>query len=485
MIKKKKSIAKNYVYNLIYQLLTIFLPLITTPYLSRILGAEQIGIYGYTTSIVSYFILFGSLGTSMYGQREIAYYQDDKEKRSKIFLEIVILRGFTLVLSCLLFYLIYANTGKYSLYYKILLIQLSANIFDISWLFQGIEEFDKTVIRNLIVKLLCLILIFVLVNDYNDLWIYFLIYASAEFFGNLSIWFYLPKYVEKVKLSTLNFKKHLKPIFTLFLPQIAIQIYTVLDKTMIGAITGNMEEVGYYEQAQKIVKASLLILGALQIVMNSRIANAYVKNDKKEISNCLNKSFCFLWLISVPMVLGLIAVSPKFVPWYYGVGFDDVIGIMMSLAPILLIIGLNGITGNQYLIQVGKSRAYTSSVIIGATVNIILNFVLIYFFNSIGACFASLVAELTVLGVQLFYCKEQFKIMDILRLSIKNWISGIIMFIILVFMVNILSISIFNTMIEVLLGSIVYFGCLLILKDDFFISLLNQLINGVKNMAFR
>ena len=165
---KKKSIAKNYIYNLIYQMLTIFLPLITTPYLSRILGAEQIGIYGYTCSIVTYFILFGSLGVSMYGQREIAYYQNDKQQRSKIFFELVLLRGFFLTISLLLFWLFYARNGDYSLYYRILIIQLTANIFDISWLFQGIEEFDKTVVRNLIVKLLCLILIFVFVKDYND-----------------------------------------------------------------------------------------------------------------------------------------------------------------------------------------------------------------------------------------------------------------------------------------------------------------------------
>ena len=133
---KKKSIAKNYIYNLTYQLLTIFLPLITTPYLSRILGAKQIGIYGYTTSIVSYFILFGSLGASMYGQREIAYHQNDINKRSKTFYEIVLLRGFALTISLILFFVLFALDGNYSLYYKILLIQLTANIFDISWLFR-------------------------------------------------------------------------------------------------------------------------------------------------------------------------------------------------------------------------------------------------------------------------------------------------------------------------------------------------------------
>ena len=271
----KKSIAKNYIYNLIYQMLTIVLPLITTPYLSRVLGAESIGIYGYTISIVTYFILFGTLGVSMYGQREIAYKADDKKARSKTFWEIISIRTISLSISIILFYLIYGRTGEYALYYRILIIQLVANLFDISWLFQGIEEFDKTVIRNLIVKLLSLVLIFVVIKTPDDLWKYFLIYVSAELIGNVTLWLYLPKYLEKVNIKELEIKKHIKPTISLFVPQIAIQIYTVLDKTMIGKLTGDMVEVGYYEQAQKVVKATLIVTTALQTVMNSRIANAY------------------------------------------------------------------------------------------------------------------------------------------------------------------------------------------------------------------
>ena len=173
----KKSIAKNYIYNLIYQLLTILLPLITTPYLSRVLGAEPIGIYGYTISIVTYFILFGSLGIAMYGQREIAYIQNDKKSRTKIFLEIIIVRTISLIFSMTLFYIIFGRTGEYAIYYKILLVEMLANVFDISWFFQGLEEFDKTVTRNMIVKSISLILIFALVKQPSDLWKYFAIFV--------------------------------------------------------------------------------------------------------------------------------------------------------------------------------------------------------------------------------------------------------------------------------------------------------------------
>lgn len=478
----KKSIAKNYIYNLIYQMLTILLPLITTPYLSRVLGAEPIGIYGYTISIVTYFILFGTLGVSMYGQREIAYLQQDKKGRSKTFWEIIILRTVSLSISILLFYLIYGRSGEYALYYRILIVQLVANLFDISWLFQGIEEFDKTVVRNLIVKLLSLVLIFVLIKNPNDLWKYFVIYVGAELIGNITLWFYLPKYLEKVNIKELKIVKHIKPTISLFLPQIAIQIYTVLDKTMIGVITNDMVEVGYYEQAQKIVKAALTIAGALQTVMNSRIANAYSQKDQKEIKSCLGISINFVWFLTIPMMLGLIAVAPKFVPWYYGEGFDGVTPILIATAPILIAIGLSGITGVQYLIQIGKSKEFTISVTIGAITNIIFNIILIHFFGGVGAAIASVIAEITILLIQLRYFKEQFNIKEILNLSMKCFISGIVMFLAVKLVVYYLPVSILNTVIEILIGGIVYIAMLFVLKYKFLTDIYNLVINKIKEV---
>ena len=477
----KKSIAKNYIYNLIYQMLTILLPLVTTPYLSRVLGAENIGIYGYTISIVTYFILFGTLGVSMYGQREIAYKQSDKAARSKAFWEIIILRTITLSISILLFYLIYGRTGEYAVYYRILIIQLVANLFDISWLFQGIEEFDKTVVRNLIVKLLSLVLIFVVIKTPEDLWKYFAIYVGAELLGNMTLWLYLPKYLEKINVKTLEIKKHIKPVITLFVPQIAIQIYTVLDKTMIGKITGDMVEVGYYEQAQKIVKATLTVTTALQTVMNSRIANAYATKNEKEVKECLEKSFNFIWLITVPMVFGLIAVATKFVPWYYGEGFEGVTNILIVTAPILIAMGISGVTGTQYLVQIGKQKEFTISFICGAITNVIFNIILIHFFNGVGAAMASVIAEIVIALVQLKYFKDQFKITEILKLGTKCVISGIVMFIFVKLLTDILPISIINTIIEVIVGGIIYIIMLIILKYSFLTDIYNQIIGGIKN----
>ena len=180
------------------------------------------------------------------------------------------------------------------------------------------------------------------------------------------------------------------------------------------------------------------------------------------------------------MMFGLIAISSKFVPWYYGEGFDGVIPIMIATAPILIPIGLNGITGTQYLVQIGKQKIYTISVIVGAIVNVLLNLVLIHFFKGIGAAIASVIAETIILIIQLKYFKEQFTILEILKLSIKCLISGIVMFIVVFLLANYMSVSIINTLIQAIAGIITYFIMLIILKYQFLKDILNQVISGAK-----
>ena len=477
----KKSIAKNYIYNLIYQMLTIVLPLITTPYLSRVLGAENIGIYGYTLSIVTYFVLFGTLGIAMYGQREIAYVQNDKTKQSKTFWEIVITRFITLTIASVTFYITFCIRGQYTTYYTILLLELLANALDISWYYQGIEDFGKTVIRNLVVKVLSLVCIFVFVKTPADLWKYMLIYVLANALGNATMWLYLPKMLQKISLKTLEFKKHIKPVLSLFVPQIATQIYVVLDKTMIGNITNNMSDVGFYEQAQKIVKTAMLVVTALGTVMNSRIANAFAENKKEDVKKYLMQAFNIVWMLGIPITLGIMAVSSNLVPWFYGEGYEPVIQLLIATSPILLAIGLNNVTGIQYLIQTKQQKNYTISVTIGAIVNVIFNFILINLIGTVGAAISSVLAEFTILGVHFIYMRKDIKILDVLKLSIKYLISGLIMYVIVLNISKLISPSILNTFILIAIGAIIYFVILLILKDKFLNDIINQVVVTVKN----
>lgn len=476
----KKSIAKNYIYNLIYQLLAIVLPLVTTPYLARVLGAEQNGVYGYTLSIVTYFVLFGSLGIAMYGQREIAYVQSSKEKRSKVFWEIILVRFISSTIAIIIFYISFCIKGDYTLYYKIFGLYIIANTLDISWLFQGLEEFKKTVIRNIIVKLLSIILIFMCIKTQQDLWKYILIFVSAELLGNATMWMYLPKYICKIKIKNLDLKKHIKPTIILFIPQIATQIYTVLDKTMVGVITNDMNEVGYYEQSQKVVKAALTILTAYGTVMASRISNCYAKKLENEIKENIKHSSQFICFLGIPIVFGIIGISEKFVPWFYGEGYDKVIILLITLSPIILFIGLSNIGGIQYLIPTGRQKEFTKSVTIGAIANVFFNIILIKLFKSTGAAIASVISELIVWLVQYPYIKNIINIKELLKLSYKYFISGIVMFAGIFIIEKTLSSGIINTAIEIIAGVIVYFICLIILKDNFLMEKINKYLRRKK-----
>ena len=269
----KKSITRNYIYNMIYQILTLILPLITTPYLSRVLGAEGIGIYSYTYAIVTYFVLFGSLGVSLYGQREIAYAQDNVEARKKTFIEIVIFRFIAVFISMIFYNIFFIHGEKYNLYYKILTLELLASAFDISWFFQGIEEFKRTVTRNILVRICSVTFVFIFVKNKEDLAKFVLIYSLADLLGNMTLWLYLPKYLKGGKIKNINVIVHIVPIIMLFIPQIANQIYKILDTTMIGKIVEDKSETGFYEQSQKVIRLLLTIVTSLGVVMIPRMAN--------------------------------------------------------------------------------------------------------------------------------------------------------------------------------------------------------------------
>ena len=479
-MRKKKSVKINYFYNLIYNLLTLLLPLLTTPYLSRVLGVENIGIYGFTNSIVTYFVLFGCLGTTLYGQREIAYVQDDKEKQSKVFYEIFFVKLISMFISILLYGFSFCLDGTLSLYYQILLIYLVANVFDISWYLQGIEEFDKTVIRNLIVKVLSIILIFVLVKKPDDLWIYFTIFAGSELLGNITMWIYVPKYLNKPNFKKLNLKKHLKPILMLFIPQIAIKVYTVLDKTMIGVISGNMNDVGFYEQGQNIVRALIVIITAYGTVMASRIAYTYKNSDKKETIKYLKSSFRFSWLLGIPLMLGTIAVADKLVPWFFGDGYDPVSNTIKFTSPLIIAIGLNNVLGMQYLVPIGRQKDFTTAVVIGALSNFVLNNILIRLFGTIGAVIASVLAETIILIYELYVTRKEFNWLMIFNGIFKYLIAGIIMFIVIYNIELHLGVSLLNTFIVFIIGVITYFIMLLLLRDSYILDNLNILLKKVK-----
>ena len=473
----KKSVKKNYVYNMLYQLLQIVLPIITTPYIARRLGAEGNGIYGFTVSIVTYFILFGSLGVGLYGQREIAYNQKDKEKRSKVFFELFLFKFITMFISASVFYLVFCIRGNYSIYYRILLIEMLANVLDVTWFYQGMEEFKNITIRNFIIRIIGLICIFVFIKSPQDINKYLFIHVSCALFGAVILWLGLRKYL--VKPKKLNIMRHLPMMMALFIPQIAIQIYTVLDKTMIGAILHDMNEVGYYEQSQKIIKILLTVITAVGTVMLPRLANCFAEKNYEQIKRYMYKTFSFVFALAFPLMLGIAVVANNFAPLFFGAGYDKVPLIMQVLSLIVLTISISNITGTQYLLSTKRQKEFTISVIVGAIVNFLFNLVFIYYFKSVGAAIATVIAELAVTLVQLYFVRKDFKFTDVIKLSGNYVVASIFMFAVCYTVDAFITERLLGLIIQVISGGLSYLLVLVFLKDEFLFDIYNDNIKPI------
>lgn len=461
-----KSVSKNYIYNVSYQLLLLITPFITTPYLSRVLEPAGIGTYSYTYSIVSYFILLASLGVADYAQREIAYQQDNQYLQSRTFYEVNLIRFLLVGLSLCVYYFVVSRFSGDHLIYWYQALNIVAVLFDISWFFQGLEEFGKIVLRNFIIKFASIILIFVLIHQPDDLNKYVCLIGMMNVLSGLSIWLYLPKYLVSVPRREIKPFRNFSIIIQMFLPQIAIQIYTVLDKTMIGVMTGSPLENGYYEQAEKVVKLSLTIVTSLGTVMLPRIAYAYAHKDYETIKTNMMRSYRFVWFLTMPMFFGFIAISNNFVPWFFGPGYDKVVPLMQILSGLVIAIGLSNVTGVQYMLPTNQQNKLTLTVVCGAVVNFVLNLFFIPMLQSTGAAIASLIAEITVTAVQFYIVRNVFSIAEIGRLSIKYLFSGLIMFAITGPLSIYLKPGIIHTFIAIAAGCLIYIGILLLTKDS-------------------
>ena len=413
MSKSKNKVVVNYLYNTLYEVLRLIAPLITTPYVSRILGADGVGTYSYTQSIATYFVLVGAVGTTLYGQREIAYVQDDIQKRSKVFFEVFTFRFITSIFCTVVFFLAFCNGTKYAVLYRILTLEVVATSVDISWFFMGMENFRITAIRHICIKLLGISMVFLLVKKPEDVPLYTLCVTAPIVVGNLSLWLSVRKYLVFTGLPSFSaIAKHIKPVLILFVPQVAVEVYLVLDKTMIGLLASDISQVGYYTQAQKIIKLLLTIVVSLGTVMLPAMSAAFAKGRTDEIKKRIKTAFRFNFMLSFALMFGVIAVADRFVPIFFGDGYAPVVQLMIIISPILVIIGISNVIGKQYLLPTKQQKAYTSSVVIGAVVNCILNYILIRKYNALGASIATLVAEISVTMTQFWFVRRKLPLRE-------------------------------------------------------------------------
>lgn len=466
--ESEPSLKKNFALSTVYQVLLLLVPFITTPYVSRVLTADGVGIYSFTNSIQLYFSMFAALGTVSYGAREIARSRHNKQKRSKLFWEIETLTVITTI-ACLILWLVFigiVRTNK--IYYLILTLNLLATMLDISWFYTGMENLKYTVVPNSICKILGVIAIFTLVNSRDDLALYILILMMVMVLGNAAMWFYLPKFVERPDFKNINIAHHFKETLIYFIPTIATSVYTVLDKTLIGLITNNASENGYYEQATKIINmAKSLTFTSLNTLLGSRISLLFAQGEHEEIKQRINTSIDYIMFMGTGMCLGIIGVAPRFVPVFFGEGYDPVVQLLYYLSPLIMIIGISNCLGFQYYTPAGLRALSAKFIIAGSVVNLVLNILLIPSLNSFGAVIATLAAESVITILYMHYCNGFLSYGIIAERMWKKIIAGAVMLLCIRVLDPHISSNIVAVIIEVICGVIMYCLVLLLLKDSF------------------
>jgi O-antigen/teichoic acid export membrane protein len=334
-------------------------------------------------------------------------------------------------------------------------IALLATVIDCSWFFSGLEQFKKIVTRNIIIKILSLIAIFVFVKDQNDLALYTIIISFSLFVGQLVMWFYVKEYVVRVSITFASVVEHFKPTVVYFLPQIATQVYFVLNKTMLGLLSSN-SAVGIYDYADKILKMALTIVTSLGIVMLPRMANTFAKGQVAKANDYITKSLEFTTILAIPIMFGLAGISKEFIPWYMGEEFIQSAAVLIILSPSIFLMAWSGVFGTQFLVPLGKMKQYTSSLYVGAIVNLIINLLLIKPYGAIGAAIGTLCAEVSVMVVQIFFVRKEINILKVIPKTIYFLIAGVSMFFVVRLIGESMGASIMTTVVQVLVGSLVY-----------------------------
>ncbi|ANZ99220.1 hypothetical protein CKN82_00675 [Carnobacterium divergens] len=472
----KNKMISNYLYSLIYQLLITIIPIITLPYTSRVLGDKMIGIDASVMAYVQIFAIFCILNVANYGSRAIATTKT-KEQTSQVFWNIYTIQ-FLASVAVILCYLVFISFTKSNhIYYLIHLFTLGASLLDISWYFYGKEELKKTTARNIMVRIVTLICIFLFIKSQDDLWKYILINSLSLFIGQIVLWKFALKDIHFMKPQSSELKKNFWPMIQYFLPLIASQIYLNVNRIILNTFAGPTE-VGYYSQASKIVRMVIGFITPLSTVFLPRIANEFDNKNHVQIKRYMDVSASFVCLISFPIIFGLMAIGNDFIALFLGADFSPSIPVLKILAPSILLVGLANVFGVQLLLATNQPKKYTFSVTLGAVVSLLINYMFVGRYGSIATSYAELAAELIGLIIQLYFA---YKIIDF-NSFIKNMLTyalfGLIMFLSINFLPSYFGWPrTIGLILQVLIGACIYLSLLLITKNKLFYVLANKILS--------
>ena len=456
---KKSSIKKNMAYQLVYRALTLITPLVTAPYLARVLGADLQGLYSFSLSILSYFTMLAYLGIDNYGTRSIAKeLSQSDENLSDIFWEIYTVQMITSLISIALFiFFFFTSVFQNKELYIIQSLCLISALFDINWFFSGIEQFRLLVTRNSIIKVLTVISIFAFVKGKEDLNMYAFIMVLSRVISAFVMWPFLFKVIKLKRPSFHHFFIHLKANISLFIPVIAVTVYHTMDKTMLG-ILSDYQNVGFYFNADKVISMPLGMITGIGLVMLPRMSNVLEKEGLNQGQQLIEKSIELNMFLSCAMSLGIMAVAKEFVPLFFGSEFYPCINLIGVFAPVLIIKTMSSLLQIQFLIPSNNEKIYVLATFIGAGVNMLLNLALIPSHGALGAALGTLGAEIAVLIIEIIKVNKIIHFTRALRKNLFYFIPSAIMYVgVRLIATSLRSSKITCLFFEIVFGAFLYF----------------------------
>lgn len=450
------NLKKNIAYNTVYHILILILPLITAPYVSRILGPEGIGIYSYTNSVAHYFVVFSMLGLTKYGNRTIARVKDNKEELSKTFCNLYALQAIISIIAIIAYSIYFFGFNQqYRILFFIQLLQVCSALFNINWFFFGMEQFKLTVTRNTLIKVAATIAIFVFVKKPSDLGIYIGITTGSILLSDIVLWRFLFRHIKIVKPDKKNILSHLKPLIILFIPVIALNIFRSMDKIIITLLS-DVTQTGLYENADKIVTIPLSIITALGTVMLPRMSNIIAKGNEEMSKRYIRDSMQFVLGLAIGIMFGIAVIAEIFAPLFFGEAFIQTGSIIKYMTPIIFLTSWNNVIRTQHIIPQEKDKIYIIALILGAVINLVLNIIFIPLYGALGAVIGTLAAFLAVFIYQTINTRKELNVIQYLKDNYLFFISGALMYLIVNITKKFIGSGYWQLIVLIIIGVMVY-----------------------------
>lgn len=463
----QKSLLKNALFNVVYKLANILFPLITTVYISHVLTAFGVGRVGVAQNIAQYFVLIAPLGIINYGTREIAKRRDSKKDTNKLFSELFVINLISTLICSLLYYTLIFSGAYFEEernLYCVTGLLIIFNIINVDWYYQGQEEYVYISIRSIIVKLLSLIFIFLFVKSPSDYIIYALIYVFGIAGNYLFNVFNLVKEGIKLEFKELHYSIHLKAIFILLCSSIAIELYTLVDTTMLGVFCSD-DVVGFYTNSVKLDRIVVGLISSIGMILLPRLSYCIKNGDIDTCNNILSKIVMIMAYLAIPCGIGLLLLADIVVPVFFGESFMPAITTVRIGTILIYILAFSNLFGSQVLLSFNQERKLLLCTIIGAVINILANLILIPKLEQNGAIVASVMSELIVMLLSLKFALYYVKINTERVFWYKTLIGTFVMCFGVLLAKSIINNGVLCIVVSSIVGASIYLGTSWIIKN--------------------